>query len=252
MKKRLKINGVIMIIVLLGISVFPDFFLRRGKMELWDEFFEVLGITCILLGQLFRASARGYKSEYSLRGHALIRSGPYAFVRNPMYLGILLIGSGIVLMLFKWWVAALFLIGFVIRYIFLIFSEEKKLLVLFPAEFPEYKRSVPRIFPSLRILFERDINEYLPMKFIWLRREMGAIFAVLFITLLVESWDDVMMNGITSYLGETAGILITFFLFTGLIIYLGRSTLVLEKNGSSKGKSNSELQDEKELFPSGI
>jgi protein-S-isoprenylcysteine O-methyltransferase Ste14 len=159
-----------------------------------------------------------------------------------MYLGILLIGVGIVLMLFKWWVAVLFLVVFIVRYILLIFSEEKKLLVLFPAEFPEYRRSVPRLFPSLRILFERDINEYLPMKFIWLRREMGAIFVVLFITLLVESWEDVMMNGITSYLGEAAGILITFFLFTGLIIYLRRNTLISEKNGSSKGENNSELQ----------
>ncbi|MFA5361695.1 MAG: isoprenylcysteine carboxylmethyltransferase family protein [Candidatus Omnitrophota bacterium] len=242
MKKRLKINGVIMVFVLLGISVFPDFFLRRGQIELWDEFFEVLGVTCILLGQLFRASARGYKSEYSHSGHSLIQSGPYAFVRNPMYLGILLIGFGIVLMLFKWWVVAIFLVVFVIRYILLIFSEEKKLLILFPAEFPKYQRAVPRLFPSLRSLFERDINEYLPMKFIWLRRELGTILVVLFVTLLMESWEDVMMNGITVYLGEAAGILMTIGLFIGLIIYLRKSTLVLEKNGSTKGKSNSEHQ----------
>ena len=60
MKKRLKINGVIMVLVLLGISVFPDVFFRKGEMELWDEVSEVFGVTCILLGQLFRASARGY------------------------------------------------------------------------------------------------------------------------------------------------------------------------------------------------
>jgi protein-S-isoprenylcysteine O-methyltransferase Ste14 len=240
MKKRLKINGVIMIFVLLGISVFPDFFLRRGKIELWDEIFEVFGVTCILLGQLFRASARGYKSEYSHRGQSLIQSGPYAFVRNPMYLGILLIGFGIVLMLFKWWVVAIFLVVLVIRYILLIFSEEKKLMALFPAEFTEYKRTVSRLFPSPRILFERDISEYLPMKFIWLRRELGTIFAVLFVTLLVESWEDVKINGTPAYLGEAAGILITVVLFIGLIIYLRKNTLVLEKNGSAKGKSSSE------------
>jgi protein-S-isoprenylcysteine O-methyltransferase Ste14 len=227
-----------MFLVLMGISVFPDVFFRRERMELWDEISEVIGVTCILLGQLFRASARGYKSEYSRRGLALLQSGPYAFVRNPMYLGILLIGFGIVLMLFQWWVVTVFLLGFVIRYMFLIFKEEKKLEVSFPAEFPEYKRTVPRLFPSFRGLFEKDISEYLPMKFIWLKREMGTIFAVLFVTLLAETWEDIMISGIRSYLREAAGIALTVLLFIGLILYLRRNTAEQEKNGSSKGKNN--------------
>ncbi len=238
MKKRLKINGVIMVLVLLGSSIFPDVFLRRGEMELWDELFEVLGITCILLGQLFRASARGYKSEYSQRGQSLLQSGPYAFVRNPMYLGILLIGFGIVFMLFKWWVVVIFLLAFGIRYALLILSEERKLTALFPAEFPAYKRSVPCLLPSFRVLFERDVSEYLPMKFIWLRRELGTIFVVLFVTLLLESWEDVARNGITAYLGEATGILITIILFVVLVIYLRKNTNGAEKNGSNKGKNN--------------
>ena len=90
MKKRLKINGFIMFIAVLLILIFPAIFFRKPGSYLYDSIMEIIGIVLILLGQFLRVSARGYKSEHSNNSRSLIQGGPYALVRNPMYLGILL------------------------------------------------------------------------------------------------------------------------------------------------------------------
>jgi len=234
MKRRLKINGFIMVTVLLPVALFPSVFARHNPASFLDEIVEIFGVAFILLGQIVRASARGYKSEHSQNGRSLIQGGPYALVRNPMYLGILLIGLGIVLMLFKWWVMCIFLLIFTIRYIVLIFKEEKRLRVLFPLAYKDYCTKVPRILPSPAMLLKMDIGRYLPLKLPWLKREMGSILAVLFIPLFVESWEDIRAEGLRVYLKEAALISATIILFIGLVIYLNKRTAGWGKNASNK------------------
>jgi protein-S-isoprenylcysteine O-methyltransferase Ste14 len=234
MKKRLKINGVIIFFVVLLIAAFPAIFLRKEQMVFWDEIAEIFGIAFILLGQIFRVSARGYKSEYSPKGNVLIQDGPYAVSRNPMYLGILLIGLGIVLALFNWWVVIIFLFVFITRYILLIFKEEKKLLIIFPNAYQDYCKTVPRILPSLDMVLNTDIREYLPLKFSWLKKEIGSILAVLLITLFLESWEDIRNRGIKLYFKEAIWIMITVMFFIILIIYLIKTTARLKKDVSNK------------------
>jgi protein-S-isoprenylcysteine O-methyltransferase Ste14 len=41
------------------------------------------------------------------RGHQVIRSGPYAFVRHPMYSGVIFFFLGVALLLGSWWGAAI-------------------------------------------------------------------------------------------------------------------------------------------------
>ncbi|MFA5115090.1 MAG: isoprenylcysteine carboxylmethyltransferase family protein [Candidatus Omnitrophota bacterium] len=223
MKKRLKVNGVIIALAVFLIAAFPKFFLRWSEPEPWGEIAEIFGITFILLGQLFRTSARGYKSEHSGEGQLLIQGGPYSLVRNPMYLGILLVGLGVILMLFEWWVVSIFLLVFIVRYILLIFKEEKKLLTLFP-EYPRYCSRVPRILPSLSALLDRDVAEYLPLRPRWLKRETGAVLTVLLITLLLESLGDIKREGLGAYFKESIGIALIILLFAGLYIYVSRRT----------------------------
>ncbi len=238
MKRRLKINGFIMFIAVLLTTTFPSIFFRHNSTGSLDEVAEILGITLILSGQIFRVSARGFKSEHSQNGRALIQGGPYALVRNPMYLGILLIGLGIVMVLFSWWVGCIFLLIFATRYFVLIFKEEKRLQVLFPLAYKDYCARVPRILPSLTMLFTMDIGVYLPLKLSWLRREIGSILAVLFIALFVESWEDIKAEGLRVYLREAALIGITIILFIGLVIYLSKRTESLGKDDTNKSKSN--------------
>jgi hypothetical protein len=201
---------------------FPAFFFRSANSGSVDKIMGIIGISSILLGQIFRVYARGYKSENSKEGRALITGGPYSLVRNPMYLGILLIGLGVVLMLFNWWGAAVFLVVFAIRYILLIFTEEKKLEGLFSKDFLEYKKHTPRILPSLEYIFKNDIRRYLPIKLSWVKKEIGSMLALLFIVLLIEYWRDILTGDTRFYLRESAGILVVVVLFMVLVIYLSR------------------------------
>ncbi|MDP3041974.1 MAG: isoprenylcysteine carboxylmethyltransferase family protein [Candidatus Omnitrophota bacterium] len=222
MKKRLKVNGIIMTFTALVIAFFPRFFLRAYSGGIREEILEALGFALILLGQIIRVSARGYKAEHSRDSQALIQGGPYQVVRNPMYLGIFLIGLGVILAIFKWWAAAVFVVVFILRYILLIYKEEKKLGAMFPQAYPEYCQKVPRIFPALSSVIKLDIIEYLPIRLIWFKKEIGAIFTLLLFTLLVESWEDIAKVGFRGYLQQSRWIFLTLALFIIFVILLNK------------------------------
>jgi len=223
-KKRLKINGIIMGIAALVIAFFPRFFFRVYSGSIQEEILEASGFAFILLGQIIRVSARGYKAEHSQDSRFLIQGGPYRVVRNPMYLGIFLIGLGVVLAIFRWWALVVFVVVFIIRYILLIYKEEKNLCVMFPQAYPEYCQKVPRIFPALSSIIKLDIIEYLPIKIIWFKKEIGSILTLLLLTLLVESWEDISKEGIRVYFQQSVLIFLTFILFILFVIFLSKRT----------------------------
>ncbi|MDD3086998.1 MAG: isoprenylcysteine carboxylmethyltransferase family protein [Candidatus Omnitrophica bacterium] len=237
MKKRLKINGIVMFLAVVILAIFPAIFFRRNAVGWDNSIAEIFGIGFILLGQLIRVSARGFKSENSKNGFDLVKTGPYSLVRNPMYLGIILIGFGAVLMLFKWWVVIIFLCFFYIRYILLVYKEEKKLKLSFAEKYADYCKDVPnRIFPSVEALFNRDMLQYLPLKLKWVKKEIGSIIAVLVLILLIESWEDLRYGGIGLFLKELLGLVIVFFLFVLLCVYLIR--FINPDNVTDKSKDN--------------
>jgi len=235
MKKRLKINGIIMACAAITIVFFPRFFFRNNVAGGIEEYIELLGFSLILLGQIIRVSARGYKTEHSCESQTLIQGGPYQVVRNPMYLGIFLIGLGVVLAVFKWWAAAIFIIVFVMRYITLIYKEEKKLLTAFPEAYKDYCKKVPRILPSLFAIIELDISEYLPMKLSWFKKEIGSILALLLLILLVEFWEDIAKKGIGGLMRQFVWLFLTFVFFITFVVLLSRWTN--KKNGSGADKN---------------
>lgn len=189
MKKRLKADGVIAIAGLLIAVVFPKAFFRRDiPGDLFNGMIKIFGIILILSGQVLRVSARGYKSEHSQEGRILIQDGPYGLVRNPMYLGVFLIGLGIALILFKWWFTLLIVAVIIIRYMLLISEEDKKLSQVFGQAHASYKRRVPCLAPSLKTILDKRISEYLPLKWTWLKKEIGTILAILLSTLLIGSY----------------------------------------------------------------
>jgi len=175
-------------LALILVVLFRKTFFRQNDPGWLENFLRVIGLLAIFLGQLIRVSARGYKAEYSKNSHALIESGPYQVVRNPMYLGILLIGFGVVLMLFNWWAVLLFLLIFASRYFPLILSEEKKLQGMFPGIYEAYCRRVPRILPRLFSLIKISVKEYLPLKPAWFKKEINSIIPLLVLILLFFFW----------------------------------------------------------------
>jgi len=101
-----------------------------------------LGLILILPGLAIRALASGHVRK----NEALATSGPYAYTRNPLYLGSLLMGMGFAVAARSWWVGVLLLAMFFAIYIPVIRDEEKFLRQKFP-EFEDYARQVPRMFP---------------------------------------------------------------------------------------------------------
>lgn len=106
--------------------------------------FLALGTVLIVPGLLIRALASGHVRK----NESLATSGPYAYTRNPLYLGSLLIGIGFAVAARSWWIGAVLVVMFFAIYVPVIRGEERFLRDKFP-EFDQYARQVPRMFPRL-------------------------------------------------------------------------------------------------------
>lgn len=103
-----------------------------------------LGAILIVPGLVIRALASGHVQK----NETLATSGPYAYTRNPLYLGSLLMGLGFAVASRSWWVGVALVVMFFFIYIPVIRSEEAFLRGKFP-EFEEYARRVPRMLPRI-------------------------------------------------------------------------------------------------------
>ncbi len=89
---------------------------------------------------------RNWGMPMSLRqGHELVTSGPYAYVRHPIYSGIMLAMIGSALAVGFFWLAL-----FVLYFAYFLFSartEEKMMLAQFPDTYPAYRRRTKMLIP---------------------------------------------------------------------------------------------------------
>jgi len=99
-------------------------------------------VALVLPGLLLRAAASGTVKK----NLELTVTGPYAYTRNPLYLGSMLMAAGFAVALMSWPVALLIAVGFVAIYVPVIASEERFLRATF-AGFDDYCRRVPRFVP---------------------------------------------------------------------------------------------------------
>lgn len=136
--------------------------------------------SCIALaGLVIRALASGHVQK----NEQLATSGPYAYTRNPLYLGSLVIVTGFALAARSWWVVLIALGMFFIIYIPVMLGEERFLRTKFP-EFDDYCRQVPRLFPRLSA-YRSSANAFSAHLY-WKHREYNAaIGSVLMIAALV-------------------------------------------------------------------
>ncbi len=104
----------------------------------------LLGAIVVAAGLLIRAMASGHVRK----NEALATSGPYAYTRNPLYLGSLVMGLGFCVAARSWWVGVALVVMFFAIYLPVIRDEEAFLRRTFP-EFEEYARRVPRMFSRL-------------------------------------------------------------------------------------------------------
>jgi len=92
---------------------------------------------------------RGYAAGYVKKNAELTMTGPYAYTRNPLYLGSMLIAFGFAAASKSIVIVLLLAVLFAIIYIPVIHSEEAFLRSRF-ADFDAYAANVPRLVPRLR------------------------------------------------------------------------------------------------------
>ena len=102
------------------------------------------GLPVSLLGLALRAWAAGHLRKDS----SLAQSGPYAHVRNPLYLGTLTVAAGFVIASRRWELGVLFAAVFFLIYLPVVQLEEQHLRNLFP-DYGAYADRVPRLIPRL-------------------------------------------------------------------------------------------------------
>lgn len=91
---------------------------------------------------------RGWAAGHLAKNQTLARGGPYAHLRNPLYVGTLTVAAGLVIASRQWLLAAIFGAVFLLVYLPVIELEEQHLRHLFP-DYDAYAREVPALRPRL-------------------------------------------------------------------------------------------------------
>jgi protein-S-isoprenylcysteine O-methyltransferase Ste14 len=102
----------------------------------------LIGVGLVIPGLVIRALASGHLQK----NEQLATGGPYAYTRNPLYLGSLILSVGFALAARSWWIVAGIVLLFFVIYLPVIRAEEIFLRKRFP-QFDEYAREVPSLLP---------------------------------------------------------------------------------------------------------
>jgi protein-S-isoprenylcysteine O-methyltransferase Ste14 len=105
----------------------------------------LIGASVSILGLTLRAWAAGHIRKNS----QLATSGPYAFTRNPLYLGSFLLGLGFTIASGRLLLGLLFAALFLGIYLPVMRVEASTMAQLFGSEYDRYRQSVPLFFPRI-------------------------------------------------------------------------------------------------------
>lgn len=219
-----------LIFVVLILTTTPEFPFGNTRLDRW---LDLVGLVVMMLGQGCRLLAVGSADNIRRRGRqkqiaarTLIRNGIFAHTRNPLYLGNLLIISGLVLIADCHWWYLLVLPGFMGIYWAIILAEEEFLRRQFGQEYIAYVQAVNRFVPTARGLFQSLTTCTFSCRRA-LRKESGVLCTWLFAMVVLLIWKQRMHGGVMMW---TTGIapLLLMFLFT-LLTY--RGVLWLRRGG---------------------
>lgn len=131
-----------------------------------DLYSILYGLPLIITGEIIRIWAVSYagsetRTTDGVGGSNLVTQGPFSIVRNPLYLGNVLIYTGIGIMSFAFfpYLQVFGLIYFTFQYYCIILNEEEYLIKAFSGKFVVYLKSVNRFIP-----WKRNIPEEITSK----------------------------------------------------------------------------------------
>lgn len=117
----------------------------------------VFGFLVVLAGELIRfwgVSIAGSETRTTgkVGGTYLITSGPFAYVRNPLYIGNILVygGIGVMSMALFPWLLIVAIVWFYVQYYLIVTQEEEYLAAQFGEDYTHYTRHVGRFLPRLK------------------------------------------------------------------------------------------------------
>ena len=152
----------------------------------------VVGFAVALLGEFFRFWGVAYAgSETRRTGEVgatyLVVSGAFAHLRNPLYLGNMLIYLGIGIMSYALfpYLQIVALAFFMWQYYVIIKEEEGFLVQKYGKAYEEYRAAVPKLIPSLRAYPNTGIEQPPFNPKAGLKSEMRTLQAFAFIILIV-------------------------------------------------------------------
>jgi len=119
--------------------LFAAFYIWRAR-PAWASV--LIGAAVASLGIAIRALASGQVQK----DRELTMTGPYAYVRNPLYLGSIVIGIGFAIAARDIWVAVVLVVYFAVVYVPVIRGEESFLGSRFP-DYADYRQQVPSLLP---------------------------------------------------------------------------------------------------------
>jgi protein-S-isoprenylcysteine O-methyltransferase Ste14 len=124
------------------------------------------GIPVSIAGLALRAWAAGHLAK----NQQLATGGPYAYTRNPLYLGTLLVAAGLAIAARSAGLALLFAAVFILVYLPVIVLEQQHLHKLFP-EYADYAARVPALLPFRR---HRPAAGHFTWQLYWKNQEYQA------------------------------------------------------------------------------
>lgn len=120
----------------------------------FERDFAAAGMGLAWAGALFTVWAklvlgRWFSASFGIKpGHVLVTHGPYAVVRHPMYLGLLVLGAGLGLA-FDSAITIVIALAYVVPFALHAMVEEQMFARHFGQDWDDYAKRVPRLFPRL-------------------------------------------------------------------------------------------------------
>ena len=142
------VRGVIWYVILVGAIIIK--YIEGGTTPL---FLFIVGSVIVLFTEIFRIYSAGYlrgrQPVTKVQAEFLCQSGPFAYVRNPLYAANIIRGTGVCIAINEWYAYALFLVINLWVFSVIIPHEEQFLEEKFGATYNDYKAATRRFIPRL-------------------------------------------------------------------------------------------------------
>jgi len=141
-------------------------------------------------GLALRAASAGHVQK----NRRLAVRGPYAYTRNPLYLGSAIGAIGLAIAGGRWWFFLMMALFFAAVYVPVMRSEQAHLTALFGKEYSDYARAVPLLLPRWKPWRSHGSppGKFDPQLY-WNNREYQAFLA--FVVIVAVLWGKIVWMG---------------------------------------------------------